>query len=70
MKETETKKLIDRKELIRRHPALGARKGRLDWLIRSRQIPMVRISARQIFFDEIAITNWIEKGVVEIANGK
>ena len=61
MEKTEIRKLIDRKELIRRHPALGARKHRLNWLIRSCQIPMVRVSARIIFFDEAAIENWIEK---------
>jgi hypothetical protein len=53
------RKLIDAKELVRRHPALGAKPHRLPWLIRTRQIPFVQVG-RRIYFDETEISNWIE----------
>ena len=57
----ENSKLIDKDELIKRHPALGAKPHRLAWLIRTRQIPFISISPRRIAFDEAEIAEWIEK---------
>jgi hypothetical protein len=55
-------KLIDKKELKERHPAL--KKGwRIDWLIRTRQIPIVKIG-RRIYFEEEAVTLWIKKHMI------
>jgi hypothetical protein len=50
-------RLLDRKALGERHPALQNR-WRADWLIRKRGIPMVRVG-RLIFFDEVEIEEWI-----------
>ena len=55
--------LIDSHELLRRYPALRSRKGkkptyRLEWLCRSRQIPIVRIGRRN-YFNPQAIDRWI-----------
>ena len=55
--------LIDRKELIRRYPAFGAKKYRLDWLIRTRQIPIVK-KIRSVFFNPRAINNWIKENEI------
>ena len=56
--------LIDSQELLRRYPALRSRKGkkqtyRLDFLVRSRKIPIVKIG-RRIYFDPRDIEAWIE----------
>mgnify|MGYP002176895564 CR=1 FL=1 len=58
-------KLIDSEELLRRYPALRSRKGqkrtyRLEWLVRSRRIPIVRIGRRN-YFDPCDIEAWIER---------
>ena len=50
--------LIDRKQLIELYPALGAKKYRLDHLIRTRQIPIVK-KKRSIFFNPKSIDVWI-----------
>lgn len=55
--------LIDSQELLRRYPALKS-KGknpfyRLQWLTRSRAIPLVKIR-RRIYFDPAEIDAWIE----------
>ena len=55
-------KLIDKQALKERHPALK-KKWRLEWLIRTRQIPIVKIS-RSVFFDEEAVDKWIKDHVV------
>lgn len=60
-------RLIDKKELIAKHPALGRRKYTLDWLIRTRRIPIVPVG-RRIYFDESAISKWIEEKKIP-ANG-
>ncbi|HEX3037067.1 MAG TPA: hypothetical protein VHT73_18435 [Thermodesulfobacteriota bacterium] len=54
--------LIDRKTLMKKHPALNSR-WRIDWLIRTRRIPLVRIGAR-IYFDESEIIKWIEENKI------
>jgi len=50
--------LIDRKQLIELYPALGAKKYRLDHLIRTRQLPIVKRN-RSIFFNPKRIEEWI-----------
>ncbi len=57
--------LIDRKQLIELYPALGAKKYRLDWLIRSRQIPIVKQN-RSIFFNPRTIDEWIKQNEIKI----
>jgi len=56
--------LIDRKQLIFRYPALGAKKYRLDHLIRTRQIPIVK-KKRSIFFNPKSIDEWIRKNEIQ-----
>lgn len=56
--------LIDSHELLRRYPALKSPRGkkltyRLEWLMRSRKIPIVRIGRRN-YFDPRDIEAWIE----------
>ena len=53
------RKLIDRTELVRKHPALGKKRYRLDWLVRERKIPCVKIG-RRVYFDEAEIDGWLE----------
>ena len=61
---TNTTKLLDRKELVKIHPALG--KGhRLNWLIRCRKIPIVRIG-KNIYFDLAEINRWIDEHRITI----
>lgn len=66
-------KLIDRNELLNRFPALRGRgknpKYRLDWLIRRRAIPIVKLGKRSIFFDEEAIKKWIEQNSISVTDG-
>ena len=50
-------RLIDRKTLMANHPALNNR-WRIEWLVRTRQIPLVRIGTR-IYFEEETISRWI-----------
>ena len=47
---------------MERHPALNS-KWTLEWLIRTRQIPIVKIG-RRIYFDEIEIKKWIENHAI------
>ena len=61
-------KLIDRKELRVKHPALFAKPYRMDWLIRSRKIPTVKIG-RLIYFDEAEVEKWIAKHLVPVQGG-
>jgi len=63
------KRLITRKELIQWYPALGAKKYRLDWLIRTRQIPMVRLGRRVVFFDPSDIDKWIQQHKIRPVDG-
>lgn len=64
----DTSRLIDRKELLERHPALGRRKHTLNWAIRNRRLPIVRVG-RNIFFDEMAIDAWIREQSVKPNGG-
>lgn len=57
--------LIDRKQLIERYPALGAKRYRLDWLIRSRQLPFFKKN-RSIFFNPKKIDEWIRNYEIDI----
>jgi len=56
--------LIDRNELVRLYPALGAKKHRLNWMIRNRTIPLIKIN-RTIFFNPRKIDEWIRDGEIE-----
>jgi len=56
--------LIDRKQLIERYPALGAKKHRINWLIRTRQIPFTKPTNRLIFFNPRKIDEWIKKNEI------
>ncbi len=68
-----TGRLIDRQELLKLFPALRGRgkhsKWRLDWLVRQRAIPVVRVGKRSIFFDEDQIREWIQKNSIPAQNG-
>ena len=64
MNQTINESLIDRNELIRRYPALGAKKHRLNWLIRNRTIPLIKIN-RSVFFNPRKIDEWIRDSEVE-----
>jgi hypothetical protein len=52
--------LIDKEELEKRFPALASKPYRLQWLVRSRQIPVVKIG-RRIYFRPEEIINWLGK---------
>ena len=47
-----TDSLLDRKQLIELYPGLGAKKYRLDHLIRTRQIPIIRIGKNIFYFSK------------------
>ena len=53
------KRLIDKKELGEKHPYLN-NQWRLNYLIRTAQIPVVRVGKR-IAFEESAIDRWIDE---------
>ena len=60
--------LLDRKALQARHP--GLRKGTIDWLVRTRRIPIVRIGGgKKIFFDAAVIDDWIRENAVPAQKG-
>jgi Helix-turn-helix domain len=52
-------RLIDKKELGEKHPYL-ANRWRLNYLVRTGQIPVVRVGKR-IAFNEAEIDRWIEE---------
>lgn len=57
-------KLMDLEQLLQHYPALRSKKGkngryRLDWLIRNRRIPIVKIGRRN-YFDPDEIDAWIQ----------
>ena len=57
-------RLIDREELLKLYPALRSRGKnkfyRLQWLTRSRQIPVTKIG-RRLYFDLGDIEAWISE---------
>jgi len=55
--------LIDRNELIRRYPALGGKKHRLNWMLRNRSIPCIKIN-RSIYFNPRKIDEWIRENEI------
>jgi len=55
--------LVDRKQLIEMFPALGGKKYRLDWLIRNRSIPLIKIN-RSVYFNPRAIDEWIKNNEI------
>ena len=57
-----TSRLLDRKQLMELHPAL-AKGYRLDWLIRTMKVPVVKVGNR-IYFDEEEIQKWIEQHAI------
>jgi len=66
---SEISNLISKKELIAKFPALGERKYRIEWLTRTRQIPVIKIGNR-IYFDETKIEIWISEHSIPAQNGK
>lgn len=66
--------LIDRNELLKLFPALRGRgknpRYRVDWLVRQRAIPFIRIGKRSIFFDPEKIREWIKKHEIPVQNGE
>lgn len=64
MKNASNESLIDRKQLMQLYPALGAKKYRLDHLIRTRQIPLIRIG-KNIFYNPQDIDSWIKENQVK-----
>ena len=65
---TDNIKLLDKDAIINKHPALGERKYRLEYLVRSRLIPVIKIGKR-IYFDEVEIQKWIENQKVPAMKG-
>lgn len=65
---TEQRRLIDKKTLCELHPAFN--KWTLEYLIRTRRIPIVRVGGRRVFFDEIEIAEWISKHIIRPKGGK
>ena len=61
-------RLLDMEELGKKHPALKNR-YRIQYLIRTRQIPIVKISKRKIFFDEKEILEWINNNKIPAYKG-
>ena len=61
-------KLLDKDALINKHPALGERKYRLEYLVRSRLIPVIKIGKR-IYFDEVEIQKWIDEHSIPAMKG-
>lgn len=62
-------RLIDREELLKQYPALAS-KGknkyyRLQWLTRSRQIPVIKIG-RRLYYDPEDIQAWIESKKIPV----
>jgi len=56
--------LLDRKQIIELYPALGAKKYRLDHLIRTRKIPVIRIG-KSIFYNPKSIDAWIKENEIK-----
>jgi len=54
--------LIDKKGLLKMCP--GLKRGGLEWLIRTRQIPIIKLGKR-IYFDPKDIKNWIESKKID-----
>lgn len=63
----EQSRLIDKKALGQLHPAL-AKAGRVEYLIRTRGIPIVRFG-KLIFFDEPVIQKWIQENYLSLSRG-
>jgi hypothetical protein len=51
--------LLSKEQLLKKHPALGRKRYTLDWLVRTRRIPVVKVG-RYLFFDEDDIDAWIK----------
>jgi len=63
-------KLLTANQLLELYPALRSPRGknpyyRLQWLTRSRQIPIVKLG-RRIYFDPAEIDAWIEGNNVPV----
>ena len=57
-------RLITKLELLILYPALKGRgknpKWRVDWMVRTGMIPIVKLGPRSIYFNEDAIDEWIK----------
>jgi excisionase family DNA binding protein len=40
---------------------LSVKTGAIDWLIRTREVPLIRIGKRRFVFDRADIDAWLEK---------
>jgi len=54
--------LISKDELLERCPAIS--RWALEWLIRNRRIPLVKLG-RRIYFDPRDIENWLDSNKIE-----
>ena len=54
--------LIDKKQLLELCP--GLKRSSLEWLIRQRAIPLIKLNKR-IYFDPKDIKNWIESKKID-----
>ncbi|MGE5443285.1 MAG: hypothetical protein ACM3SR_01630 [Ignavibacteriales bacterium] len=63
-------RLIDKEELRKKHPALDS-KWRIEWLIRTGKIPVVRVGNGRghLYFNEKSIEKWIEQNEIS-SNGE
>ena len=65
-------RLIDSHELLRLYPALAGRGKsklyRLQWLVRSRKIPLIKIG-RRVYFDPRDIDSWLESQKIPVQKG-
>jgi len=69
MNQINRESMIDRKQLIEMFPALGGKKHRLDWLIRNRSIPLIKIN-RSVYFNPRAIDEWIKNNEIGLGGNK
>lgn len=60
--------LIDKKGLLAMCPGLS--RWGLEWLIRTRQIPIIRLGKKRIYFDPVEIRKWVDSNKIKITGDK